>query len=122
MKIEGNKPNQASGARRFSAGRAAPKDGAKSFGALLKKAESSAPQPAGPAPAPVPAEAAPRPVAAPQAETKPAAADAKTPEPETSFADHMEMVRFRLKTGYYSGKAIDDALSEKLSGYFDDLS
>jgi hypothetical protein len=33
----------------------------------------------------------------------------------------MEMVRFRLKTGYYASKAIDDALTDKLSGYFDEL-
>ena len=131
MKIEGNKPDQGSEVRRFSAGRGAPKDGAKSFGALLKKAEASAAPSEHAAPAPVPAEAA-KPIAgnaAPEAppvadgdaKAKAGAGEAKTAEPETSFADHMEMVRFRLKTGYYSGKAIDDALSEKLSGYFDEL-
>jgi hypothetical protein len=51
-----------------------------------------------------------------QASGSPAPAD-----PDADFANHMEMVRFRLKTGYYDSKAIEDALSEKLSGYFDEL-
>lgn len=33
----------------------------------------------------------------------------------------METVRFRLKTFYYTSKAIDDALTVKLTGYFDEL-
>lgn len=115
MKIEGQ--NQAPETRRFSAGKpAAPKEGGKSFGALLKKAEAqAAPRPAVPAPAPAPVAAAPKP-----AESA-AVAEAAAKDPEAAFADHMETVRFRLKTGYYSSKAIDDALSEKLTGYFDDL-
>ncbi len=35
--------------------------------------------------------------------------------------DHMELVKFRMRTGYYSSKNIDDALTDKLTGYFDDL-
>ena len=118
MKIDGNKPTQGTEGRRFTAARAgAPKEAGKSFGDLVKKAAAE------PAPAPAPAQA---PVA--KAETK--AADAKpeaatsaaaAKEGDASFADHMETVRFRLKTGYYSTKAIDDALSDKLTGYFDEL-
>ncbi len=35
--------------------------------------------------------------------------------------DHMATILFRLKSGYYSTKAMDDALTDKLSGFFDDL-
>jgi hypothetical protein len=125
MEIRGNKPAEGSEARRFSAGKAAPKPGAKSFGAVLKQAAAGS----GPAPAPVepPREAAASAQASaadPEKTTEGASAQAAPPAPasaETSFADHMEMVRFRLKTGYYASKAIDDALTDKLSGYFDEL-
>jgi hypothetical protein len=130
MEVRGNKPAEGSEARRFSAGRPAPKPGAKSFGAVLKKAVSD-PGPAQTAPAGTPREEA---IKAQDSTEKaseggstPAAAAAVPASPEgpasaeTSFADHMDMVRFRLKTGYYASKAIDDALTDKLSGYFDDL-
>ncbi len=35
--------------------------------------------------------------------------------------DHMATILFRLKSGYYTTKAMDDALTDKLSGFFDDL-
>jgi hypothetical protein len=126
MEIRGNKPAEGSETRRFSAGPAASKPGAKSFGAALKQAVSDS------APAPAPAEP-PREASAPAQAAVQAAAEAvpdaahapaspkSQAEAETSFADHMEMVRFRLKTGYYASKAIDDALTDKLSGYFDEL-
>ena len=115
MKIEGNKQTPES--RRFSAAKPdAPKAGGKSFGAILKKATApAAPTPAVPATAPE--------AAAPKAAEAPAQAEAPVPAKaaEDSFADHMETVRFRLKTGYYTSKAIDDALTDKLTGYFDEL-
>jgi hypothetical protein len=122
MEIRGNKPAEGSEARRFSAGRPAPKPGAKSFGAVLKQAVTDT----GSAPAPVEpprGEASQAQAAAEKAQegaSAPASSDAPA-SPETSFADHMEMVRFRLKTGYYASKAIDDALTDRLSGYFDEL-
>lgn len=130
MEIRGNKPAEGSEARRFSAGRTPPKPGAKSFGAALKQAVTGA-DPA-PAPAETPVGTAPKaqvpPEKASEGDPAPpasaasgATASGAAASPETSFADHMEMVRFRLKTGYYASKAIDDALTDKLSGYFDDL-
>lgn len=141
MEIRGNKPPQGSETRRFTAGRAAPQAGTKSFAASLKRASDAMPAPA-PAsqpqdPATAPSDGAPTDpasgpavsgqaasAAAPAAPADAAATPAQGGQPaqaETSFADHMEMVRFRLKTGYYASKAIEDALSEKLSGYFDEL-
>ena len=118
MKIEGNKPTQGTEGRRFTAGRAgAPKEAGKSFGDLVKKAAAEPPAPAAAAPAPAAASAG-KAAEAKAGEAKP---EAPAKEGETSFADHMETVRFRLKTGYYSSKAIDDALSDKLTGYFDEL-
>jgi len=120
MKIEGNK--QTPEARRFSTAKPeAPKAGGKSFGALLKKAAAAdAPAvPTAPAAAPAP-EAAAAAAKAPEAPVQ-AEAQAPTKAAEAEFADHMETVRFRLKTGYYTSKAIDDALTEKLTGYFDEL-
>lgn len=123
MKIEGKAPTQGPDGRRFSAAKSAPpKEGGKSFGALLKKAGEDKSIPAAtpaaasiraaqtvPAPAPISAE----PKAAPAA-----AEPSDTPE---AFANHMEMVKLRLKSGYYNNTNVDDALSEKLTGYFDDL-
>jgi hypothetical protein len=124
MKIEGTAPTQGPDGRRFSAAKSAPpKEGGKSFGALLKKAGEGKPIPAAP-PAAASTRAAqtvPAPAPTPvPAETKaaPAAESADTPE---SFANHMEMVKLRLKSGYYNNTNVDDALSEKLTGYFDDL-
>ena len=129
MEIRNPKPVSGSEPRRFSAKPAAPKTGTKSFAASLDKAVSDAgagnPAP-GPSETTQPAEgaaalpAAPAPL--PADGQAPADAAAAAPaDSETAFADHMEMVRFRLKTGYYASKALDDALTDKLSGYFDEL-
>jgi hypothetical protein len=145
MEIRGDKAVPGGEARRFSAGRAAPQAGAKSFAAALKNAGSAAPAPSAPSagsapPGPAESELASRTAADPARETaSQAPAIAAGPEGQAAakaggskgseapaadpdaFANHMEMVRFRLKTGYYDSKAIEDALSEKLSGYFDEL-
>ncbi len=117
MKIEGTAPTQGPDGRRFSAARAAsPKEGGKSFGALLKKASEAQPdssKPAASAPAAAPAPAPAEPITA-------AAKEEAASAPE-SFANHMEMVKLRLKAGFYNNANVDDALSEKLTGYFDDL-
>ena len=129
MEIRNQKPVSGSEPRRFSAKPAAPKAGAKSFASTLDKAFTGS-APGKPAPAvsdtPQPAEDAASQVAA----KPPLPAEGKTPadaataapaDSDAAFADHMEMVRFRLKTGYYASKALDDALTDKLSGYFDEL-
>src|SRR5689334_22463899 len=123
MKIEGTAPTQGPDGRRFSAAKSAPpKEGGKSFGALLKKAGEGKPVPAAPpAAASIPA-AQTAPAAAPApAETKAAPAAAESADTPEAFANHMEMVKLRLKSGYYNNTNVDDALSEKLTGYFDDL-
>ncbi len=128
MEIKNNKPVEGSEPRRFSAGRAASKPGASSFAAALKKASEAAPAAQGGAPVPpeppqpIENAAAPEPQASPTDGESPASkAEAAPADPDAAFADHMELVRFRLKTGYYASKAINDALSDKLSGYFDEL-
>ncbi len=132
MKVEGTPKPQSSEARRFSAAKASPKAGGKSFGDALKKAAA--------VPAALPeASVAAIPVVdnpnfAPDLpgstepglpeSGKPAAAqsaDASQAADPASFENHMEMVKLRLKAGYYSGSNIDEALSEKLTGYFDEL-
>ena len=137
MEIKNNKhPVEGSQPRRFSAGRTAAKPGANAFAAALKKAASvseaaSASETAlgaetATAGAPALSDAA---LAFPEA--SPLSENATAPQPATNqtsgadsdaaFADHMDLVRFRLKTGYYASKAINDALTDKLSGYFDEL-
>src|SRR4051794_7374323 len=119
MEIRNQKPVSGSEPRRFSAKPAAAKAGAKTFASALDKAVSGT-APGKPA-AEVSGTAQPAEGAAPAAAAKPAlpaegktqahAADAAATAPadsETAFADHMEMVRFRLKTGYYASKALDD--------------
>ncbi|MBW8887007.1 MAG: hypothetical protein JF616_04530 [Fibrobacteres bacterium] len=128
MEIKNNKPAESSEPRRFSAGRAVSKPGANSFAAALKKASDAAPAPKAAAPAlpdapqPLDTAAAPQSQESQTAGKSPAAqSEAPPADSDAAFADHMELVRFRLKTGYYASKAINDALTDKLSGYFDEL-
>ena len=121
MKIDGTAPTQGPEGRRFQAAKSIPaKEGGKSFGALLKKAAGA---PAGtPAPAPSAGAATSPPVQAqtsPVSEPKPAKQDAESSPAD--FANHMEMVKLRLKSGFYNNTNVEDALSEKLTGFFDDL-
>ena len=121
MKIDGTAPTQGPEGRRFQAAKSIPaKEGGKSFGALLKKAAgapagtpasapSAAPAPSGPVQAQAPAISEPVPRKK-DAESGPA-----------DFANHMEMVKLRLKSGFYNNTNVEDALSEKLTGFFDDL-
>lgn len=117
MKIDGTPKPQGSDARRFSVGKAAPKEGGKSFREALKKASAAPSEPAQPAPAP----AAPANAASDSPAISSGKAKANPAAESASFADHMEMVKLRLKSGYYTGKNMDEALSDKLSGYFDEL-
>jgi hypothetical protein len=72
--------------------------GAKSFGDAFAKAKAAG-------------QAAPAVPSAP-------AASGQVPPPSDNPID---LVRFRLQTGYYNNPKVDDALSDKLSGYFDDV-
>jgi hypothetical protein len=125
MKIDGSTSNPGTPANRLGGAKAAPKEGGKSFGAALRKAAAALPK-APPAPAvpvgsaPVPTEAS-SPVEAVPAKAAPKAKEAEAAEPAVSAEDHMETIKFRLKTGYYNSKSVDDALTEKLTGFFDEL-
>jgi hypothetical protein len=126
MKIEGKIPTQGPEGRRFQASKSAPVAGGKSFGAELKKAVASGTGPAQPALAktlpasdPVIAEEASSAESAAKPETK--ASKGKSAEESASFDEHMELVKLRLKSGYYTSKTVDDALSDRLTGYFDEL-
>lgn len=141
MKIDGTAPTQGPEGRRFQAAKSNPaKEGGKSFGALLKKAVDGAPEhvPAPPAPASGSAQAS---IGSPGASAVSAPARASSADAASEahadsgskaakkrgesgpgdFANHMEMVKLRLKSGYYNNSNVDDALSEKLTGFFDDL-
>jgi hypothetical protein len=49
-------------------------------------------------------------------------AGSNAPEQASPPSDsHIDAIRFRLQTGYYNNSKVDDALSDKLSGYFDDI-
>lgn len=124
MKIDGTAPNQGPEGSRFQAAKSiAAKEGAKSFGALLKKATEAKPAPASGAAAQATGSAA--------VSTPSVPADGKVPRDNAQaeeaksepadFASHMEMVKMRLKSGYYNNTNVNDALSEKLTGFFDDL-
>lgn len=133
MKIDGKTPAQGPEGSRFQAAKSiTAKEGGKSFGALLKKATEAKPAPASGAPAPAPASATPAAPATGSAAAAPSApAEAKVPRDDApaqeakseaaDFASHMDMVKMRLKSGYYNNTNVNDALSEKLTGFFDDL-
>lgn len=131
MKIDGTAPTQGPEGRRFQAAKSIPAQaGGKSFGALLKKAAEAPSNTAQPAAAPVSSPAvsseAPAASASPESSQVPAASETKTVKKgagsdSADFASHMEMVKLRLKSGFYNNTNVDDALSEKLTGFFDDL-
>jgi hypothetical protein len=124
MKIDGTAPTQGPEGRRFQAAKANPaKEGGKSFGALLKKATAPAPAPSAPIPASAQESAAvsSAPAASESTASEPKIAKKRADSEPADFANHMEMVKLRLKSGYYNNTNVDDALSEKLTGFFDDL-
>lgn len=119
MKIEGKIPTQGPEGRRFPAAISASNQGAKSFGAELKKAVSSGKGSPPPAPAKSLAHEAASGTESVSKEAIPA--KAKAAEEPASFEDHLAMVKLRVQSGYYTSKSIDDALSDRLTGYFDEL-
>jgi hypothetical protein len=139
MKIDGAAPLEGP-ADRKAASKASPKRDGKSFAAAFKKA-AGAPAPisigtptapsstssststsvANPTPASV---AMPAPAPAATSHTEPPAKNTKASQPspvEPSAEDHLEMIKFRMKTGYYNSNSVDEALTEKLTGFFDEL-
>jgi hypothetical protein len=99
MKVDGVAPGQGNQADKLAAKRAQPAP-AKSFADALKKASQTPGAPASGAPAAHP----------PVGNDLPPPAD-----------DHMGTIKYRMQTGYYNNPKVDDALSDKLSGYFDDV-
>lgn len=115
MKIDGTAPTQGPEGRRFQAAKSIPaKSDGKSFGALLKKAAEVPPMAAQAAAAQVSSPETPAP-----AVSKPGKKSADSDPAD--FANHMEMIKLRLKSGFYNNTNVNDALSEKLTGFFDDL-
>jgi hypothetical protein len=99
MQLDGLKSSQGPQGPDRGAGprKADPKAGGKSFADALGKAQAQN--------QPVPAENAPKPDA----------------QPLPSGDSHLDAIRFRLQSGYYNNPKVDDALSDKLSGFFDDV-
>lgn len=100
MKVDGQNPSQGTGPLDRASGsrKAAPKAGGKSFSEALGKAQNASSVPKG---------------------SPSAAAGAGSSDPPMD--KHFDTIRFRLQSGYYNDPKIDDALSDKLSGLFDDF-
>ena len=125
MQLDSNAPIKGPLAEFSQAAKKAPKETGKSFAALFDQTKSTKTpeafdsQPtknfsAGPSLSTLPSA---KPEVKP--EVKPETTPAKTIEQSTE--DHLAMIKFRLKTGYYQSPQMDDVLTEKLNGYFDDL-
>jgi hypothetical protein len=95
MKVDGL-GGQGNGVERLGAKRPQPAP-SKSFAEALKKASKAADAPPQAAPAP--------------------AKDAPPPPAD----DYLSTIKHRLQSGYYNTQKVDDALSDKLSGYFDEI-
>ncbi len=119
MKIENRTPLQAPKPDQGPIAGNQPKLGGRTFTAAFTKALIASPS----ATARVP-------VSAPVALPGPAAAlttalafpNVSGPVAESGISpeDHMETIKFRMKTGYYNDISVGDAISEKLSAIFDD--
>jgi hypothetical protein len=129
MQLDGLKSNGPIRPDKGAAQRKAdPKADGKSFADILTKAKQ-APKPAqppNPSDGPVPAPFQPTrfptgdAVAPETADPRPDAKAQASQEAAPSAQEYLETIRFRLKTGYYDNPKVDDALSDKLSGYFDE--
>jgi hypothetical protein len=110
MNIDRPAPIKTNLADRIASAKATPNKTGKSFGAAFDQALSK------PTPATTPQKmdnGTPQP-----SSTSP---EKVTPAKRNSNEDHLETIKFRLKTGYYNSKNMDDALTEKLTGFFDEL-
>ena len=123
MKIEGKLPLQGTPADKKPI-RFPTKVEGKSFGATFDKAIANT----GPKPpeAGIPLASTPiTPVAVPSHPMPDlnAAAGPEGPIKKNAISadDAMETIKFRLKSGYYNSKPVTDALTDKLTGFFDEL-
>lgn len=107
MKLDGLTPSKGSDPLDRLAGKAKTKaeskTGGKSFAEALGKAQEGPP-----------------PALAGQAPVAPAAPSAD-PAAAPPMDNHMDTIRFRLQSGYYNNPKVDDELSDKLSGFFDEI-
>jgi hypothetical protein len=104
MKLDGITPSQGPGPLDRNR-KPDSKAGGKSFADALGKAQANPP--------PVPG------AALPAAASNPAGDIPAVDSP--SMGDPLDAIRFRLQSGYYNNAKIDDALSDRLSGYFDEI-
>jgi hypothetical protein len=111
MKVNGLTPGQGNPADKLGAAKRPQAAPGKSFADALKKAAQGASEaPSTPAPAAHPGAAAATPSEA-----------AKYPAAESSAETHLATIKHRMQTGYYDSKKVEDAISDKLSGYFDEI-
>lgn len=107
MKLDGLTPSKGTDPLDRLSGKAKakaePKAGGKSFADALGKAQGGPP--------PAPAGQAPVESSAPSVE----------PSAPPPMESHMDTIRFRLQSGYYNNPKVDDELSDKLSGFFDEI-
>jgi hypothetical protein len=103
MKLDGITPSQGQGPVERNR-KADSKPAGKSFADLLGKAKDAGavPNPAGPA----------------GSATTPEGPVPSAPPP---MGDNLDAIRFRLQSGFYKDAKVDDILSDKLSGYFDEI-
>ncbi|GEM_PF-2425854 len=134
MQIDGSAPVKGTQGDRTAASKPASKGDGKSFAAAFKKASTAHPLvPTTPPVPPAPASAttaANQPAPVPEAKCDPApenalqnsaAKEGPVKNAAISAEDHMETIKFRLKSGYYNTKNVDEALTDKLTGFFDEL-
>ncbi len=98
MKIDGVTPLKGTLANRAADAKASIKKDGKSFAAAFDKASANI-------------KSAPMVTTAPHADNEP------VPEGD----NYLETIKFRMKSGYYNTKTVDEALTEKLTGFFDEL-
>ena len=55
------------------------------------------------------------------AATSPAGKPAPPSVPTAGEEHYLDSIKDRLRAGFYSSQKVDEAISEKLSGYFDEL-
>lgn len=109
MKVDGLAPGQGNPADKLGGVKRTQAAPGKSFADALKKAGQAPSQPASQAPSAYPVHSTPH------------APNPAAPPPATSSEDHISTIKHRLQTGYYDSKKVNDALGEKLSDYFDEL-
>ncbi len=119
MKIENRTPLQAPKPDQGPVASNQPKDGGRTFTAAFTKALIASPSATAKVPVSAPV-ALPAPAVVPTTALAYQPSSAPVTESGISPEDHMEAIKFRMKTGYYNNNSVHDALSEKLSAIFDE--